>query len=380
MKTKEEDTVYRTLQEHLDRQPVGFPAVSSGADIRLLKHFFTPAEARIALNLDYRFQPLSEIAGASSRLDLNSEELAVALEGMAAKGCIAVRVRDGERFYKTIPLVVGMYEAKLYDLTPEFLQDFEAYTREKAFGLEFLATDLPQMRTIPIEASVTPRYEIATYDSLRDIIETTEGPIVINECICRKAQEMRGEPCKKTERLETCMAFRDVARMCIQYGKGRPLDKAEALEIARRNEEDGLVLQPSNTRAPDFICACCACCCGMLKMHRLLPRPMDFWAANFQAVVDKAKCTACGLCVERCQVAAASMAAGGEAAVISRQRCIGCGLCVPTCPAGAIRLEPAKAATVPPSTEDDLYEHIMSHKKGAWGKMKVAARLARRRR
>ena len=28
---------YRELQRHLDRQPIGFPASKSGADIRILK-------------------------------------------------------------------------------------------------------------------------------------------------------------------------------------------------------------------------------------------------------------------------------------------------------------------------------------------------------
>ena len=39
------EEIFRKLQKHLDKQPVGYPAVKSGADIRLLKYFFEPEEA-----------------------------------------------------------------------------------------------------------------------------------------------------------------------------------------------------------------------------------------------------------------------------------------------------------------------------------------------
>ena len=49
-----ESSVYRSLQEHLDRQAVGFPATRSGAEIRFLEKLFTPDEARLALHLSYK--------------------------------------------------------------------------------------------------------------------------------------------------------------------------------------------------------------------------------------------------------------------------------------------------------------------------------------
>ena len=42
------EELYVRLQKHLDRQAVGFPATKSGVEIRILKHIFTPEEARIA--------------------------------------------------------------------------------------------------------------------------------------------------------------------------------------------------------------------------------------------------------------------------------------------------------------------------------------------
>jgi hypothetical protein len=44
-------SVYRKLQQHLDKLPIGYPATESGVEIRVLKHLFTPKEAEIATKL-----------------------------------------------------------------------------------------------------------------------------------------------------------------------------------------------------------------------------------------------------------------------------------------------------------------------------------------
>jgi electron transport complex protein RnfB len=56
-----ESQVYRALQQYLDRLPGGFPAAESGVDISILKHFFTPEEARVALQLSMKPEPLKRI-------------------------------------------------------------------------------------------------------------------------------------------------------------------------------------------------------------------------------------------------------------------------------------------------------------------------------
>ena len=58
---KSDNKIYRKLQLHLNQQPVGFPRGRSGEDIRLLKHLFTPDEARLALYLTHKHATLSEI-------------------------------------------------------------------------------------------------------------------------------------------------------------------------------------------------------------------------------------------------------------------------------------------------------------------------------
>jgi ferredoxin len=110
-------------------------------------------------------------------------------------------------------------------------------------------------------------------------------------------------------------------------------------------------------------------------MHKKLPKPVEFWASNFYAVVDTNICDGCGNCEKRCQVGAASVSETNQQISIDLNRCIGCGVCIPTCPKKAISLKKKPTEVRPPKTREDLYDIIMSHKKGRLGKLKVTGKL-----
>jgi len=369
------EQAYIRLQGHLNRQAVGFPATKSGAEIRILKHIFTPQEAEIAACLTYKHEPLVTIFERAGRLVESSEELSELLDGIEKKGGIELKIKDGKKTYCNAPLVVGMYEFQLGKLTPEFIKDFDEYTSDKKFGIEFLSTKLPQMRTIPIAKSIRPQQHVSTFDEVAALLQQAEAPFAIFECICRQKKSLLGEPCKVTDRKETCFAAGSMAQAALRGGFGREITLDESMSILEQNQKQGLVLQPSNTEKADFICSCCGCCCGMLGVHKLLPKAVDFWASNFYAEVDPEACDGCGNCEKRCQVGAPRVSEKRHLAAIDLNRCIGCGLCIPTCPKKAIALQRKPAEVVPPETREDLYDMIMSHKKGPLGKLKVAGKL-----
>ncbi|MFC1532806.1 ATP-binding protein [Thermodesulfobacteriota bacterium] len=358
-----EDKLYRDLQIHLDDQTIGFPATKSGSDVRLLKQLFPVEQAKMAILLTYKYETLEQIHERARKEGISIEELERVLDETAKRGVIGYRKKDGVKQYRNIPYVIGMLEAAVHNPTLEFLSAHTEYSEDGLFWEAFLSTKVPQMRTIPIEKSITPEHHVGTYDEIKDIIKTTDDPIVILECVCRNGAEKRGEPCKQTSRKETCMVFRDGARHLIEGGRlGRQLNKGEALEIMRKNEEDGLVLQPSNAQGPDFICSCCGCCCGILKLHKAVPNPVDYWATNFYAEVDPELCTGCGTCVERCQTGAMLLDEEKEISGVDLKRCLGCGLCVTSCPDEAIELRKKEMEIVPPQTGEEMFEVIMTNK------------------
>ncbi|MGA8017750.1 MAG: 4Fe-4S binding protein [Desulfobacterales bacterium] len=369
------DQIYVRLQKHLDSQAVGFPATRSGVEIKILKHIFTPEEAEITSYLNYKPEPVQTIFGRVGHLVETPEELEVLLDRIQKKGGIESKIKNGLTHYCCAPLVVGMYELQIGRLSPEFIKDFNEYTSNKKFGIEFLSTKLPQMRTIPVSKSIHPQHYVSTFDEVTSLLQQAEEPFAIIECICRKKKEIEGHSCKVTDRKETCLAIGSVARMVLQSGNGREIARDEALVIMEENQKKGLVLQPSNTEKVDFICSCCGCCCGMLAIHKSLPKPLDFWASNFLAEVDAKKCEACGACEKKCQVGAVAVSEEKQLAVVAPGRCLGCGVCVTTCPAQAITLSKKPTEVRPPQTREDLYDIIMANKKDRLGKIKLTGKL-----
>lgn len=369
------EQVYIKLQRHLDSQAVGFPATRSGSEIRILKRIFTPQEAEIATCLTYKLEPLEMVFERAGHLVESQGKLVELLDRMEKKGGIESKIKGGKRFYCNMPLVVGIYEFQLDRLTPEFIKDFDEYTSDKKYGIEFISTKLPQMRTIPISKSIQTQHNVSTFDEVLVLLQQAEAPFAIMECICRQKKTLGGKSCQVTDRKETCLGVGSVAQTFLRNGVGREITLDESISILELNQKEGLVLQPSNTEKAEFICSCCGCCCGMLGMHKKLPKPVDFWASNFYAVVDTDVCDGCGNCEKRCQVGAARVSEKTQQSSIDLNRCIGCGLCIPTCPQKAISLQKKPTEVRPPQTKEELYDIIMSHKKGRLGKLKVTGKF-----
>jgi len=372
---KRAEEIYRKLQRHLDSQAVGFPATSAGAEIRILKHIFSPLQAKIATCLNFKPEPLEIIYKRAQSLVESPDELSDILEAIEKNGGLEAWVKGDKRYYCNTPFVVGMYEFQLGKLTPELIEDFDEYFSDRKFGVEFLSTELPQMRTIPIAKSISIKSHVSTFDEVAALLKKSDTALAICECICRQKKDLQGIPCQVTDRKETCLAVGNLAHTAVRNSLGRSIDLEEAMSILGKNQKEGLVLQPSNTEQVDFICSCCGCCCGMLRMHKSIPKPLDFWVSNFYARVDTGICEGCGNCEKRCQVGAIKLSEKNRQASIDLNRCVGCGLCVPVCPQKAITLQKKAAEIKPPSTREDLYDIIMSKKKGKLGKLKVTGKL-----
>ncbi len=355
-----ETEVYRKLQRHLDRMPIGYPATQSGVEVNLLKLIFTPREAQIATHLDYKHKTVDQIFETAQAEVGSKEELIRILDGIVSKGGISRRERDNQWQYAVLPLALwGMYEHQLKRLAPDFLMNFGQYV-QKEFGYELARSGVPKMRVIPVEESITAEQAIATYDELRYLIEQAGDQIAIQECICRKVMDLQGKPCQSTERREVCMSFGDLAELYVAEGWGRRISQTEAYAFARQNEEEGLVLMPGNEQKVAFMCACCGDCCGMLSMLKYVPRPADAVASNYYAQVDAKLCTGTGICVQRCPMDAVAMA--DTVVAVDLGRCIGCGVCIPTCPESALSLVHKAYEMVPPETTEDRLDTILAGK------------------
>jgi Na+-translocating ferredoxin:NAD+ oxidoreductase RNF subunit RnfB len=356
------------LQKRLDKMPVGYPATKSGAELDVLRRIFTPEQARIATHLDYKHKTLDQIFTAARNDVSSKEELKRILDGAVSNGGLFRRTRDGRDQYALIPFILwGMYEHQLKRLDQAFLQDAGRYLMGE-FGLELATSRLPKVRVIPVEESVQAEHHITTYDELRHLIDQARDHIAIQECFCRKVADMQGKSCQATDRREVCMSLGDLADLYVQEGWARRISQQEALEIARQNEQEALVLMPANAQEPNFLCACCSDCCGMLSLMKNFPKPADVVASNYYARVDASLCAGCAICVDRCPLEALSRQNGHS--TVDLNRCIGCGLCVPTCPENAMQLVMKDEEVVPPLTEQDHFDTVLAQKSTLTGRLR----------
>jgi electron transport complex protein RnfB len=348
------EEVYGRLREFMDTMPAGFPATPTGVEIKILKKLFTPDEAEIVMKL--RKDP-EEISSIASRLGMDESELAKKLEDMAQKGLI-FRKRDGDKLlYQAFQFVVGLYEFQLTRLDREFCELFEAYL--PYLGLSFMKVKTRQMRVIPVGSSINAVPAVADYNRVRELVKEQET-ISVAQCICRKEQALLGKECNRPK--ETCLGFGDFARYYIDNKMARAISVEEALGVLDRAEESALVLSPTNTQDISAICCCCPCCCPILKTSKMMPRPADLVHSYYHARIDPDRCTACGQCIERCQMDAIKEADNGSEIIDGR--CIGCGLCVSTCPEEAISLEAKPEMEAPPASFRETLGRIEIERRG----------------
>ncbi len=358
---------YRNLQRHLNKMPVGFPSTKSGVEINLLKSIFTPEQAAVSTYLHYKHRNLDEIFESTREFVDSKEDLKRILDETVSNGGIFRRKRNGEEQYALLPFLLwGMYEHQLKRLNQEFIKDCGEYLMGD-FGLEMATGTIPKMRVIPVEQSIKIEHNVSTYDELRHLIKQAGDHIAIQECFCRKVGDMHGNSCDSTDRREVCMSMGDLAELYVEEGWARRIDQEEALEIARKNEEEGLVMMPGNEQDPSFMCACCSDCCGMLSMMKNFPKPAEVVGSNFYAEVQQELCKGCGTCVSRCPIDAVIKNGSSK---IDLKRCIGCGICVPSCPENAMLLLAKKKEVLPPRTKEEHLDMIYEKRNSLSGKVR----------
>src|SRR5512133_589864 len=100
--SSEPESLYRRLQQHLDRMPVPFPATESGVEIRILERLFSPEEAEVARALS-AMPELPRTIRKRLGPDWDVTRLRAALDPMADRGLIErIRIKGAVRYGKSV--------------------------------------------------------------------------------------------------------------------------------------------------------------------------------------------------------------------------------------------------------------------------------------
>ncbi len=277
-------------------------------EYKILDPVITDEMAEIAMGLKVRKYVSAEQVAKKVKKPL--ERCKEVLYELADIGLCRVNLKDGEdKFFLPIwvpgimEMMVGNKE--LCERYPVIAECFEEYTRRRIAPLApFIPVGQGMMRVIPVEMAIKNDTHKGSYEEIHEIVENSWA-IAVTDCSCRRTRRLMGEGCGHLEK-DVCIFFNEGAEYHIRTGHGREIDKAECYEILKRCEENGLVHEISNLDPPNgaaAICNCCGCSCFSLRIAEYLKTP-DVIRSNYVAEVDPAKCVACGLCVENCNLGA----------------------------------------------------------------------------
>ena len=164
------------------------------------------------------------------------------------------------------------------------------------------------MHVIPVEKAIPAKQESISIEHISHWLDKYDGHIGVGVCSCRRSETIQGRGSGDIK-ADWCVAVGEFADYLVETGKGRRIDKEEALRIFQRAEDLGYVHQITNIDGENKIFGMCNCApgvCYALRTSQLFNTP-NMSRSAYVAHVDKEKCVACGKCVEVCPAGAARL-------------------------------------------------------------------------
>lgn len=273
-------------------------------EYRILEPVVTDEMAEVALCLEFRKpQTAADVAALCGK---PLERTAQLLWELSLAGVCFVNNIDGEDRYWYDTWIPGIMEMMTNNKEnvrkyPQIAESFEAYGRVRGPATTGnFPVGIGLMRVIPIESAIDGNSRKASYEEVSQYLNDN-SVFSVSDCSCRTAREIMGEGCGHLKE-DMCIQMGHAAEYYIRTGRGREITRAEAFEIIRRAEENGLVHQIPNTDGPGkthAICNCCGCSCLSLRSAEMFLNT-DMVRSNYVSHIDPEKCVACGECVETC--------------------------------------------------------------------------------
>ncbi|MFX1379774.1 MAG: 4Fe-4S binding protein [Promethearchaeota archaeon] len=344
------------IAKKLEKKSQSFPKDENGEPtetyLEYLSLMYDPEVAELVIPLPVFPETISIVRLAKlTRLDKNT--ITKKLEIPAKRGFI---IKLGRSYAQLMPLFV-------YDI-PFILKinydDHKDETKKAAYLSRKFFTEegyykiwqnskkgVPRFRVLTVSEQVKPSREIIPIEEVYSIIDKWDDFAII-PCPCRNRAEIEGiRECKGKYPIHNCILFGPNAKAVLEMGDPiiKSASKNEIIEITKTAAELGLVHCTDN-RAENctILCACCECCCGMLRGLTKLDNPRAIAKANFISYIVIENCLACGTCVERCKFGAITI---NKYADVDSEQCVGCGLCAVTCSNNAIIMKRFEREEIP---------------------------------
>ncbi len=188
--------------------------------------------------------------------------------------------------------------------------------------------------------------QVVPLEDLAQVMDLAAS-IVRIPCICRKINKGKSDAgycfglgLDAEKMLGFQEAFLENFRPGPEEARVDRLSKAEALDLHRGFEKDGLIHTIWTFKTP-FIGGICNCdradCLAMLSYRYNFHA---FFRGEYVAAVSQDACTGCRECHTRCQFGALGFSVVDQKTFVDPMRCYGCGICRSACEMDAISLAP----------------------------------------
>jgi len=353
-KEHKEDLI--TIAKKLERKAMSYPKDEYGEPtetyLEYLSLMYNPEIAKVVIALPV-FPETISIIRLAKKLNIDKLELMNKLEETTKRGFI---IKLGKSYSQLMPLFV-------YDM-PFFLKINYDNHREEAKKFAYLSRKfyaeegyyktwqnsrkgVPRFRVLTVSEKVESEREIIPIEEVYSVIDKWDDFAII-PCPCRKRAEVEGiRECTDKYPINNCVLLGPYAKAVLEMGDPviKSASRDEIVEITKNASKVGLVHCTDNTAENcTILCACCECCCGMLKGLTRLDNPRAIAKANFISHIVEDDCIACGTCVDRCKFGAITV---DDFAHVNLDKCVGCGLCAVTCSNNAIIMKRFEREEIP---------------------------------
>lgn len=318
--------------------------------LEYLSLMYDPEIIKIILHLEV-FPKSTSLSKLSKKIGLEKAEISAKLAETCKRGFL---IKIGN--YYSLPTPLFIYDMPFIikeNYTRDDIVKFaqlsrEFYTNDKYYKTwENKRDGTPRMRVLTVSEQVEPGHQIIPIEEVYNIIESNTDFAVI-PCPCRKRAEVEGiRECKDKYPIHNCILLGPNAKAVLEMGDPdvKAATKEEIITLTEEASQIGLVHATDNDATNcNILCACCECCCGMLKGITRFDNPRAIAKANYISLIDEEKCTGCETCLERCKFNAITV---DGIAHIDKDKCLGCGLCAVTCPSNAITMARFERENIP---------------------------------
>lgn len=368
---------YEKLALILDELGAGFPrpqdfkgeyarTVSKDADIQFLKTYWLPEHVKLGIHVPaHEYATTAQIADKAGIDEKEAEKL---LFEMANRANIYHLEQEGVHTWRQLSPFPGQGAMSVGRLAgSEFWAGIEPYLQYYMRPAMF-DMDAPSWRYVPLtdkEVAEGDRQVIEDYEVAERILMNADK-VSVSSCICRAPKNF----CEQTEPpFDVCLQINDFADFYVNDLKiSRYMTKEEVKNHIERCKKEHLAILLSASKDAGIMCSCCndGCCAptNFFKKYAM-GGPTTGRVTHFYVDVDAAKCTNCGICVERCYTNE-GFKWNGANVEYRQENCVGCGVCVRDCPSKALilRLKDEKDRYDWPQTEFDVWD---DQGKGSYG-------------